>query len=1294
MGKRLLAGFLAVAMMMTMAPFAFAADETSDAVAKIGDKTYTTLRAAVDAVQNGQTIQLLQNATTDKLTDGVTYDLNGKTLTYTDKSGLNITDEKPTSFVDTSVSGSERGGTLIASNNTAQNASFIVNTGAVFNASNIRIESSKGEGIFPRGDAAEVNITNCDMKANWYCVGTNAATTNNYNVVINLKGSTFTACDTTYNDGAAVYINVAGTLNIDGCMLTSKRQGVMVRAGTANIANSTLTTTGLYSKKDQYYTGKWGSGNEVPAAALIVGNYFDGAATSYTADAVVTVENTKLIAENDFPALYVDGNTAYKGNVSISGEDTVVSGDIIKGQQTAEGAVNIAVAGGTYSDLATAVECATDGATIKLAQDVDLAKTVVVSNKNITLDLNGKKLYNTKDIWSDDDWSLVSVQKGGNLTITGNGTLAAKENDCYAVDVQEGATVTIENGTLVGNIHAVYVTEGTAYIKGGTYSVQQKYFPDPDGTKAYEFVLNLLDSARRDGTAKMIVTGGTFVKFNPANCQAEGAGTNFLASGYVTKQVGDNYVVKANDNKNIDDLDKAIEVIKKDDSQDADVKAAVSVIENIDNADLASSSAAMSKLAELDSQLTDSTGGKPDVEVVKTVQAEKINEQQVTVTNAAVSANLTANEPKVTVEIKDITVNQEKLGAVKQEVLGDTTSANEVMPLEINLKDEDGNKIHNPVAPVIIEFPLPEGWAGCKLVYVDEDTIESIPTTVINGMVRATFVHFSNVAAVQTNAVENPNEYQIELTPTDGETEVYAGDTITFNVILKQKQGDSTEKISTLQFIPQVNEAMLALNGATTASGVQYSADSGFTLTSWEGTTIPSNGLQLGTLTCKVKGYNSTNTPLDIVAVNDAVAGKYSTVTNVKGYNEGSYLTVAPINVTYNKITVTFRNYDANGKENDDTYVTRKGSNLLYRDVSKMEVGTSVTAPQARDGSNGEIQYRLRDKTNNLNNWITNGNPADHYSTSTTFNSDAFYYVDRVQLLKVEKLPTGVEITDNLITERNGTKYVDYNKDLVFTVGPTDTGMKNEVTVEVGGQAVDASKITESNGTYTVEGDAMNASPVKISVNQVIDLNENDIKIFDNGQEGAMHGFMNYSAASGTDTLVLIKGKSGVKYTLNATDRDNPEIFAIPNKEYDTTNDTGYTLAVLLPAPTADDMGGAAVEVRSAYMLNYLTNVYKIAVTQNDSNTAIEYDWNTNGKPGPAVFDAQATYNFSSMKIDDFLWDVTDELLLKADVLTYIANATPEYSEPRDGRVTQKDVEAFLYLYAGFPRPADSSTGN
>ena len=179
-----------------------------------------------------------------------------------------------------------------------------------------------------------------------------------------------------------------------------------------------------------------------------------------------------------------------------------------------------------------------EGGEVALANDLVLDRTLSVpARKEVVIDLNGKTISNTADLWdvpNEDagNWSLLSV-KGGTLTIKGAGTLQAKENDCFAVDVQDGGTVVIEDGTYVGNVHAVYVLNGTAEIKGGKYSIQQ-----PSGLSSpYGYVLNCYDANYKNGTAKILVSGGEFVKFNPADCAAEGAGTNFVVAGY--KSVAD-----------------------------------------------------------------------------------------------------------------------------------------------------------------------------------------------------------------------------------------------------------------------------------------------------------------------------------------------------------------------------------------------------------------------------------------------------------------------------------------------------------------------------------------------------------------------------------------------------------------------------------------------------------------------------------------------------------------------------------------------------------------------------------
>ena len=172
------------------------------------------------------------------------------------------------------------------------------------------------------------------------------------------------------------------------------------------------------------------------------------------------------------------------------------------------------------------------GGTVQLTADLTLTGPLAVSAGNATvLDLNGKTIKNTVNLWDDDAtekvWSLISVD-GGDLTIKG-GDVIAKENDCYAVDVRNGGKVTIKDGKFVGNIHSVYCEEGEVVIEGGQFSIQQKA---TTMANAYAGTINCLDANYQAGTAKVTISGGEFLNFNPINNAAEGAETNFVAEGY------------------------------------------------------------------------------------------------------------------------------------------------------------------------------------------------------------------------------------------------------------------------------------------------------------------------------------------------------------------------------------------------------------------------------------------------------------------------------------------------------------------------------------------------------------------------------------------------------------------------------------------------------------------------------------------------------------------------------------------------------------------------------------------
>ena len=192
-------------------------------------------------------------------------------------------------------------------------------------------------------------------------------------------------------------------------------------------------------------------------------------------------------------------------------------------------------------DVARVVAALSAGHSVKLDKDLTPGKTMAIDLKDgasVTLDLNGHTIANTTDVWNGNDWSLISVRGNGTLTIKG-GTLKAKENDCFAMDVfDKTANLIIEDGKYIGNAHTVYVYEGNLKIKGGEFSIQQL-----SSQGNYEFTINCYDSSYRSGIATVEISGGKFLKFNPGDNHAEGNGTNFLAPGYKAEAEGDYYKV-------------------------------------------------------------------------------------------------------------------------------------------------------------------------------------------------------------------------------------------------------------------------------------------------------------------------------------------------------------------------------------------------------------------------------------------------------------------------------------------------------------------------------------------------------------------------------------------------------------------------------------------------------------------------------------------------------------------------------------------------------------------------------
>ena len=185
------------------------------------------------------------------------------------------------------------------------------------------------------------------------------------------------------------------------------------------------------------------------------------------------------------------------------------------------------------------------GGEAKLAADVDITVSKSISlgeGKEVTLDLNGHKISNSVDLWKDSEPAQVCVVSvdGGTLTIKGEGGVAAKANDCYTFNVKNGGKLVIEGGEYVGNISVIQVQEGLVEVSGGKFSLIQTW---PSVGNGYDYTINLIDAAGKDGTANAIVKGGCFYKFDPSDNNSENPKKNYVADGYKSTLVGDYYIV-------------------------------------------------------------------------------------------------------------------------------------------------------------------------------------------------------------------------------------------------------------------------------------------------------------------------------------------------------------------------------------------------------------------------------------------------------------------------------------------------------------------------------------------------------------------------------------------------------------------------------------------------------------------------------------------------------------------------------------------------------------------------------
>ena len=179
-------------------------------------------------------------------------------------------------------------------------------------------------------------------------------------------------------------------------------------------------------------------------------------------------------------------------------------------------------------------EALTNGGVVAVTEDIktnnieDTAAARIVISQPTTLNLEKKII--TPDNMGNNNTNFCALIIDADTTINAgkDGGIDTGVNGGYGVNVRKGAAVTINDGYYYGGGTAVQVQKGTLIINGGTFACE----PYSNPTYGYNFLINCVDKAYKNGTAKAIIQGGTFINFDPSNCTAEGAGTNFVADGY------------------------------------------------------------------------------------------------------------------------------------------------------------------------------------------------------------------------------------------------------------------------------------------------------------------------------------------------------------------------------------------------------------------------------------------------------------------------------------------------------------------------------------------------------------------------------------------------------------------------------------------------------------------------------------------------------------------------------------------------------------------------------------------
>ena len=258
-----LCGILAVMMAFVMAmPVSANAEILQTDVAAIGDEGYATLQEAFDAVQDGDTIELLKDIEVNEGSNGVRYvgdadftvDFNGFTFTSnttnsafvivsynsTDVTLKNGTITAGSSAYCTVITEGADGGDVVVTieNMTLNNSRSYGNSIKAFNNSTVNVNdttvnSTNGAGGTEAAGGI-VNITNCQYDQGGFYDHNSTNMAASGGGTVNVYSGTFTSA----NYGAYIF-NSGGTINIEGGTFDSEK--AVLKADTTSTASSPST---------------------------------------------------------------------------------------------------------------------------------------------------------------------------------------------------------------------------------------------------------------------------------------------------------------------------------------------------------------------------------------------------------------------------------------------------------------------------------------------------------------------------------------------------------------------------------------------------------------------------------------------------------------------------------------------------------------------------------------------------------------------------------------------------------------------------------------------------------------------------------------------------------------------------------------------------------------------------------------------------------------------------------------------------------------------------------------------